>query len=60
MQVFDLTQALGIWIKPETFRHQASSSTFLIQYLKVLIWVCTISSFYNYFVLVSVVELEKK
>ena len=38
-QVFDLIRAPGISMKPETLRHQASSSKFYILYLKVLIWV---------------------
>ena len=38
-QVFDLIRASGIWMKPETLRHQAYSSEFQILFLKVLIWV---------------------
>ena len=38
-QVSDLIRASGIWMKPETLRHQIFSSKFWILFLKVLIWV---------------------
>ena len=38
-QAFYLIHASGIWMKFETLRHQASSSKFLIQYFKLLVWV---------------------